>query len=79
MGDQGNNNNVYLSVVGLPEMRKDCEYKIQMVLSPSADFLIAEDGCPVGKGPTGSCKHIAAFCYALEEFVKVGFTWPFLP
>ena len=72
------NDNVYLSGVCLPEMRKDREYKIQMVLSPSADVLFAEDGCPAGKGPTGSCKHIAAFCYALEEFVRLGFTRPFL-
>ena len=49
-----------------------------MVLSPSAKILYAEDGCPMGRGPTGSCKHIAAFCYALEEFVRLGFTRPFL-
>ena len=72
------NNNVHLSGVCLPEMRKDREYKIQMILSPSEDVLFAEDGCPAGKGPTGSCKHIAAFCYALEEFVRLGFTRPFL-
>ena len=75
---KGNDNNVYLNAVCLPEMRKDREYKIQMVLSPSAEILYAEDGCPAGRGPTGSCKHIAAFCYALEEFVRLGFTRPFL-
>ena len=66
------------NAVCLPEMRKDREYKIQMVLSPSAEILYAEDGCPAGRGPTGRCKHIAAFCYALEEFVRLGFTRPFL-
>jgi len=65
---KGNDSNVYLSAVCLPEMRKDREYKIQVVLSPSAEILYAEDGCPAGKGPAGSCKHIAAFCYAIEEF-----------
>ena len=75
---KGNDSNVYLSAICLPEMRKDREYKIQVVLSPSAEILFAEDGCPAGKGPTGSCKHIAAFCYALEEFVRLGFTRPFL-
>ena len=75
---KGNNSNVYLSAVFLPEMRKDREYKIQVVLSPSAEILYAEDGCPAGKGPAGSCKHIAAFCYAIEEFVRLGFTRPFL-
>ena len=24
-----------------------------------------------GKGPTGSCKHIAAMCYALEGFSRI--------
>ena len=75
---KGNDNNVYCNAVCLPEMRKDREYKIQMVLSPSGDILYAEDGCPAGRGPKGSCKHIAAFCYALEEFVRLGFTRPFL-
>ena len=75
---KGNDSNVYLSAVCLPEMRKDREYKIQVVLSPSAEILYAEDGCPAGKGPAGSCKHIAAFCYAIEEFVRLGFTRPFL-
>ena len=46
-----NYNHVYLNAICLPE------YKIQMVLSPSAEVLQAEDGCPAGGGPTGSCKH----------------------
>lgn len=75
---KGNDNNVYLSGVCLAQMRKDREYKIQMVLSPSADVLFALCGCPADKGPTGSCKHIAAFCYTLEEFVRLGFTRPSL-
>ena len=54
------------------------EYEIQMVLSPSAEILYTENGCPAGRGPTGSCKHIAAFCYALDKFVRLGFTRPFL-
>ena len=54
------------------------EYEIQMVLSPSAKILYTEDGCPLGRGPTGSCKHIAALCYALDKFVRLGFTRPFL-
>lgn len=59
---KGNDNNIYLNTVCLPEMRKDREYKFQMVLSPSAEILYAEDACPTGRRPTGSCKHIAAFC-----------------
>ena len=34
----GNDNNVYLNAVCLPEMRIDREYIIQSVLSPSAEI-----------------------------------------
>lgn len=44
---------------------------------PAAESLYAEDGCPTGKGPTGSSKYIAAFCFALEEFVGQDFSRPF--
>ena len=74
---KGNDGNIYLNAVCLPEMRKDREYKIQVVLSSSGKIIFAQDGCPAGKGPRGSCKHIAAFCYALEEFVRLGFTRTF--
>ena len=36
------------------------------------DVIGAECECPAGKGPCGSCKHIAAVCYALEEFSCLG-------
>ena len=75
---KGNDNNVYLSSVCLPEMRKDRDNKIQVVLSPVGEIIFVEDGCPAGKGPKGSCKRIVAFCYALEGFVRLGFTRPFL-
>ena len=35
---QGNDNNVHLNTVCLPEMRKDREYIIQTVVSPSAEI-----------------------------------------
>ena len=36
------------------------------------DVEQAECGCPAGKGPFASCKHVAALCYALEEFSHFG-------
>ena len=27
--------------------------------------------CPAGQGPSGSCKHLAALCHALEDYVKL--------
>ncbi len=32
----------------------------------------ASCGCPAGKGPNGSCKHIGEFCYAPCDFCKCG-------
>jgi len=32
------------------------------------DVTAAVCGCPAGKGPSASCKHIGAPCYVLVEF-----------
>ena len=32
--------------------------------------------CSAGNEPAASCKHVAAFFYALEEFVRLGYTRP---
>ena len=56
----------------LPEMRKDRTYKIVIGLEKSSfDIVFAVCGCPAGKGPSGSCKHIAALCYGLVEFCNL--------
>ena len=44
--------------------------------NPLINFLAtpmtsASCACPAGAGPFGSCKHIAALCYALEEFCRL--------
>ena len=53
----------------VPEMRKDLIYKLCLHLDTvSFNIISARCGCPAGKGPHASCKHIAALCYALEEF-----------
>ena len=36
--------------------------------------MSASCGCPAGKGPNGSCKHIGAFCYSFENFCTLGST-----
>ena len=54
-------------------MKKDRIYKIYFLLDKETlDIMRAECGCPAGKGPHASCKHIAALCYALEEFSRFG-------
>lgn len=55
----------------LPEMKKDRVYKLQMCIDTNNSSVKgAECTCPAGRGPSGSCKHIAAFCFALEDFVR---------
>ena len=51
-------------------MRKDRVYKLLLFLDlESSDIVAANNGCPAGKGPCASCKHIGAMCFTLEEFI----------
>ena len=59
-------------------MKKDRIYRLKVALNSQQDITFAECGCPAGKGPHGSCKHIGALCYALAEFCKLGSTPDFL-
>ena len=53
----------------LPERKKDRVYKIKVEISTNTCSIhLAECSCPAGKGPHGSCKHIAATLFALESF-----------
>lgn len=65
----------------LPEMKKNVKYKLKLSLLKSGDhsgeIVYASCPCPAGKGPFGSCKHVAAICYALEEFTRFNSTREF--
>lgn len=55
----------------LPEMKKDSVCELQMCINTSSSNVkVAECTCPAGQGSSGNCKHIAAFCFALEDFVR---------
>lgn len=63
---------IYIKCNCLPEIRKDRVYKTLLSLHNSGyDIATACCGCPAGKGPTASCKHIGALCYALASFCKL--------
>ena len=63
----------------VPEMRKDRIYKLILFLDVEiSDIVAAECGCPAGRGPYASCKHIGALCYSLEEFSRFGHLPEFL-
>ena len=62
--------------------RCDCLPEVNVKLSlcngeHEGEITFASCACPAGKGPFGSCKHIAALCYALKEFVRLECTWEF--
>ena len=59
----------------LPEMKKNEVYSVELSQDVvSGDITSALCGCTAGRGPKGSCKHIAAVCYALEEFNRIKMT-----
>ena len=64
---KGNDNNVYLNAVHLPEMRKDQEYKIQMVLSPSARFCMLKIAAPREEDLLGAVNILQPFPIPLRS------------
>ena len=60
-------------------MRKNRVYELGVALEGNTlDISQTECGCPAGKGPRGSCKHIAALCYTLADFCRLGVVPEFL-
>lgn len=56
----------------LPEMKKTLKYKLSMSFDETGNVKYASCcPCPAGKAPFASCKHIAALCYAIEEFNRL--------
>ena len=54
-------------------MKKDFAYKFRVVFnSVSSNLEYAVCGCPAGHGPKCTCKHLACFCYFIEEFCRHG-------
>ena len=54
---------IFIRADCLPEMKKDRVYKIELQLEESSfEISAAQCGCPAGRGPRASCKHIAALC-----------------
>ena len=52
-------------------MKKDIVYRLEMSIDSNGDIESASCGCPAGGKPFGSCKHISALCYALEEYSRI--------
>ena len=55
----------------LPEMKKDKKYAVSATIDQKTQNVTeAAYSCPAGRGPLGSCKHIAALCFCIESFVR---------
>jgi len=53
-------------------MKKDGTYSLLLTLDKvTVNVSSARRTCPAGQGPYGSCKHLAALCFALKGFVKI--------
>ena len=78
------NNIVYYKARCEPEMKSTVPYQmklgVEVVEGSGGDaksvtqVVYAECSCPAGKAPHASCKHLAAFLYAMEEFSRLGYT-----
>ena len=67
------NTTIFLRAKCHPEMQKDRIYNLLMSIDQSScDIAAASCDCPAGKGPSASCKHVGALCYALVEFCASG-------
>ena len=73
-------NIVYLSAECLPEMKIDKPYFLRLAMEINSKQEVVEvvyaqcKRCPAGEEPSALCKHTAAFFYALEGFVRSGFS-----
>ena len=64
---------MYLRAICILEMKRDLVYKVTLRLNRKEyDITGAICGCPAGKGPKASCKHVGALCYAFAEFSNSG-------
>lgn len=62
-------------------MKKNLKYNVKLSLYNNGEHegetAFASCPYPADKSPPGSCQHIAALCYALEEFLRLKCTWEF--
>lgn len=63
--------NIYLSGVVGAAMKKKIRYSFKLKMdTKTAEIKNSHCECPSGKGPHGTCKHIAAVLLMLEKFIK---------
>ncbi|VDI46737.1 Hypothetical predicted protein [Mytilus galloprovincialis] len=68
-----NDNGIFLSGVVGAAMKKKVTYNYRLKLEKSSgDPLNSHCECPAGRGPHGSCKHVAAVLIMISDFITTG-------
>jgi len=64
---------IYLTGIVAAAMKKKISYNYKLRLDgQSGDIINSHCECPAGKGPHGTCKHIASVVLLLAQFVQEG-------
>jgi len=64
---------VYFSGIVRAAMKKKVSYNVRLKVNQSTGDIVNSDcECPAGKGPHGTCKHVAAMLGMLEIFTHSG-------
>lgn len=76
------NSIVYYKARCEPEMKSTASYQIKLsveMVGGDGEYaknvqqvVYAECSCPAGKAPYASCKHLAAFLYAMDDDFSIG-------
>ncbi len=53
-------------------MKKKVHYSFKMKINQHGELVNCHCECPAGKGPAGTCKHVAAVALMLTEFKSSG-------
>ncbi|XP_071180991.1 uncharacterized protein [Mytilus edulis] len=68
-----NDNGIFVSGVVGAAMKKKVTYNYRLKLEKSSgDPLNSHCECPAGRGPHGSCKHVAAVLIMISDFITTG-------
>nr|CAB3263320.1 uncharacterized protein LOC108950671 [Phallusia mammillata] len=65
----------YVSGVVRASMKKQVSYNVKLSLNLEGFIVNTTCECPAGKGPNGTCKHLAAIAMVLARFVEMHEIW----
>ena len=70
---QSNNKTEYFfTAIVAAAMKKKVSYSVKVKVTQTGEILNSDCECPAGKGPHGSCKHVAALLLMLQALKETG-------